>query len=283
MKTSGWNLGKLGAGLLCLTALAIGAPAQATTVIDPNFAICTATTNDACGNHPNLIDAGSGSFNAFTFGGAGAGPLDPFLILLAVPNDGTSIGDAPTFTNVASNVTVSPASDPLIYTSGTTVNAGGYLGELTTSTPVNCDDLYCFAGLIDGNSSESFASFNSSSNGGPGPEEQLLGYLPSRYSIYAFVVDVNGHTNGTNLGNNTLYNIPYFGMESGTFVAAYGIECYPLDKQCNHVYDSAFTVSGWASSSGGPPTSGFAPEPGTIALLGLGLAALGVRYRRRAN
>ena len=271
------------------------APAQAT-VIDPNFTVCANTTNDTCGAHPNLI-SGSGSFNSFTFGNSGAGPLDPFLILVAVPDTSAGVQNllgGPVFNaNNAPGITVAAAAGTVLYSAATPViGADGYIGELS-STPVNCDDLYCFAGLNNGNSSESFASFNSTSGGTP-PEQQLLGYLPEHYSVYAFLVTVTPGV-GNNLGNGLVYNIPYDSLALGSFVAAYGVESCTTSSTDNkgnvtpcsdsgHVYDSAFTVSGWVgSSSGGPITSGFAaPEPGTLALFSLALLALGLGSRRRS-
>lgn len=146
------------------------------------------------------------------------------------------------------------------------------MGELNSGAPANCSDLYCFAGLTGGNSSENFANFTLAE------ENTLLGVTPTSFSVYEFTATVAGTGTGSNLGNATVYNIPYTSTPLGSYVAAYGIETFPLPNHGNvHVYASPFTTSGWAT--GRPPQQ--LPEPESIALLGLGMLVLAATRRKR--
>jgi PEP-CTERM motif len=264
----------MAAGMLAFFGVATGGVSWAAPVIlDPNFAVCNATTSGACSADPNQIGT-SGSFNAFVIGNAGAGPLNPFLILVAVPDlpkpplSGAP-GTSPVFTSSAS-ITLAPATSAQ-YGQTNVPNAVGYLGELNSGAPSNCSDLYCFAGLTGGNNSMNFANFTL-------PEENtLLGVTPTSFSVYEFTATVAGTGTGSNLGDGTVYNIPYTSTPLGSYVAAYGIETFPLPTKGGvEVYASPFTTSGWAT--GGPPKQ--LPEPESIALMGLGMLVLAATRRK---
>jgi hypothetical protein len=263
-------------GLLAFFGMVVGGPASAAPVIiDPNFAVCNATTPGACGADPNQIGT-SGSLNTFVIGGAGAGPLNPFLILVAVPDlpnpplSGIQ-GTAPVFTSSGS-LTIAAATTAQ-YGQTNVPGSGGYLGELNSLAPSNCSDLYCFAGLIGGNSSMNFANFTLAA------ENTLLGVTPTSFSVYEFAVTVTGTPTGDNLGNDGIYNIPYDSIPVGSYVAAYGIEQFPLPDHGNvQVYASPFTTAGWVTGKR-PPQS--LPEPGSLALCGLAILALAASRRKR--
>lgn len=273
---------------IMLTGFVASTPTLAA-VIDPNFTVCTATASGACGNEPNTIST-SGSFNAFTFGSSGNGPLNPFLLLFAVPNLSPNSGPAgfsPGFTG--SNPTVTAASSQQ-YEQTTTVQAGGYLGELTASSTLSsCKDLYCFAGLNNGNSSENFDNFTKYFQflTTSGLNQLSNSAIPTSYSVYEYTAQVSGTPTGQNLGNGEIYTIPYTNLPWGTFAAAYGIDkCGPDTAgtgpcpDAQFVYDSAFTVSGFTDGPTQlPPVT--LPEPGTLALLGISLTALAFSRRRR--
>jgi hypothetical protein len=271
------------AGMLAFFWMAAGGASWAAPVIiDPNFAVCNDTTPGACGVHPNSIGT-SGSLNAFVIGGAGAGPVNPFLILVAVPDlpnpplSGVP-GTSPVFTSSAT-VTLAAATGAQ-YGQTNVPGSGGYLGELNSLTPVTCDDLYCFAGLTGGNSSMSFPSFTGTGAGENGlAEKALLGVIPTSFSVYEFTVAVTGTPTGSNLGTSDVYNIPYSSIPLGSYVAAYGIEQFPLPDHGNvQVYASPFTTAGWVTGKR-PPQS--LPEPESVALLGLALLALAATPRKR--
>src|SRR5262245_46069011 len=60
-------------------------------LIDPNFKVCPLGTTDTslpvCNADPNSIT--TAGVTVGVEGNAGNGPLDPFLLLVAVPNQGT--------------------------------------------------------------------------------------------------------------------------------------------------------------------------------------------------
>lgn len=247
-------------------------PAHAVLVIDPNFAVCPLGTTDAttCGLDPNPVS--SAGVTVGVIGNAGDGPLNPFLLFVAVPTlPSPPLSGAPApapIPGVSGSLTIALATSAQYGQTNTPVN--GYLGELTSS------DIYTFAGVTDGNNSFSFVNM-----AGLAAEQTLLGTTPTSFSIYEFIVTVDSITG--NLGTApTVYDLPFTSLALGSYVAAYGIEANPA-VDGTHVYDSAFTVGGFVNSSGPPPSSGPMPEPSTsaLALLGLGLILLSFRARRK--
>ena len=270
--TRAWGLV---AGVLVALMITAGAPSWAAPVlIDPNFAVCNATTPGECGYDPNNIHA-SGSFNAFVIGGAGAGPLNPFLILVAVPDLPYPLsgipGTSPVFTSSAA-ITVAAATSAQ-YGQTRLPTSGGYLGELNSSAPSNCMDVYCYAGLAGGNSSMNFSNFTLA------PEQALLSVTPTSFSVYEFTAAVTDTSTGSNLGNIRIYNVPYASIPLGSYVAAYGIEQFPLPTKGNvHVYASPFTTAGWVT--GNTPPQGV-PEPQSLALFAVAMLVLVATRRKR--
>ena len=241
--------------------------------VDPNFVVCasTAITNAAtCGLHPNPIDGTAGFYAGVHEGNnPTTGPLDPFLIFVAVPNLGP--GGTPT-PGTALDLTVTPDTTALY--GGTVPNSSGFVGNMTSG------DMLGFVGVPGGNNSMSFPNFT-----GTGPQQNgaaesaLLGGTPTSFAIYEFDVNIDAVTDGQGLGGNFIYDVPLT-IPLGSYVAAYGIDQYPPPTQGNvKVFDSAFTVAGWVNTSTSEES---APEPGTVALLGIGLAGLAFRRRRSA-
>ena len=191
--TRAWGLV---AGVLVALMITAGAPSWAAPVlIDPNFAVCNATTPGECGYDPNNIHA-SGSFNAFVIGGAGAGPLNPFLILVAVPDLPYPLsgipGTSPVFTSSAA-ITVAAATSAQ-YGQTRLPTSGGYLGELNSSAPSNCMDVYCYAGLAGGEQFDEFFELHPR----PGTSTSKCdAYFVFRLRIYC---GCNGHVNWTQPG-----------------------------------------------------------------------------------
>ena len=263
----GWGTLWRAAALVGALGFAGIASAQ-TTIIDPNFKVCplgTASVSN-CNGDPNLITT-AGVTVGVEGNSPGAGPLDPFLLLIAVPTGtaaptiGSSTGLSVTFATTA------------MYGQTNTPTAGLLSGLFTSG------DLYSFAGLTNGNSSMNFTNMTGTA------EQTALGFIPASFTVYEIVVNVLSAIDGTNLGGApTVYDIN-LGLAVGDFVAAYGIEIFPLPTHgSDHVYDSAFTVSGLVTTtttttSGTSFTTGQIPEPGTLALLGL--AMLGLTFSRK--
>ena len=270
---------KLIGRLFAVSAVAIAV------VADPiwaaNMPVCIGTTPTACGADPNQL-AGAGSFNVFEIGAAGNGPLDPFLILVAVPDLPSPLsgvpGPSPVFTSNAS-VTITAATSAQ-YGQTNVPGAGGYLGEFTSG-----NEIYGFAGLTGGPNSMSFANFTL--GGAGGAEATLLGVLPTSFSLYEFTIDVLGHTNGTDLGNAFNVNIPYSSIALGSYVGAWGTETFANGVPGGTNYATPFTTGGWintSSSGSSSGSSGQVPEPNSSALAMLGVVMLGgvLWFRRRS-
>ncbi|BAP89167.1 rabconnectin-related [Burkholderiales bacterium GJ-E10] len=253
-------------------------------LVDPNFAVCgNSSISTNCGSDPNQVSS-SGSVYAGVIGSGGNGPLNSFLLFVAAPDQsatvavgGASFGSGSTVfsgTNAGSSVTVAAATNQW-YGQTTTVQSNGYLGQFTSGSP----DLYSFAGLLYGNASMNWANFSTGSGSGTGTaESNLLGWTPASFSIYEYTVTVSGVTG--NLDTSNIYKLAYTSIPLGGYVAAWGLEAYPVPKKgTTHVYDSPFTTAAWVS--GGISV----PEPATFSLMGLGVAGLvvaAVRRRRRA-
>ena len=248
--------------------------------IDPNFSVCAyGTVNvSSCGTtDPQLVT--SQGISVGVIGGAGAGPLNPFLILAAVPALPTpqypgAPAPAPTWGSTAGFGYSIAAATSAHYGQTNSPGAGGYLGQMTSSSA----DLYTFAGLPAGNN-----SFNFPNMAGFSGEAALHGGVaPTSFSIYEFLVTITNpalFSSGSNLANGNVYNLPLASVLGGTYFAAWGIERDPASNG-THVYDSAFTVAGFVTDTRLPPRQ--VPEPGSLALLGLGLGLFGLRWRGRS-
>ena len=272
------------ASMLALLWIAGIGTARAT-LIDPNFIVCNSSSlTSSCGVDPNPINS-SGSFYAGVQGNSGAGPIDPFLLLVATPSTNSSLGGGATFssgsyvvsgTNAGGSLTVTAATTAQ-YGQTTTLGSDGYLGQFTSSD----SDLYAFAGLAGGNNSFNWANMAGTGQNGTA-EQTLLGYTPDSFSVYEYTVDLSSSTG--NLGTDDIYKILYNSIPLGSYVAAWGIEQYPIPTQGNDfVYDSAFTVGGWVNDGKVPPQNFNVPEPATLALFAIGLFGVGFMRRRRVN
>lgn len=255
--------------VLAFAGSARALPIDPNLLIDPNFAVCPLGTPNAsvCGLDPNPV--GSNGVTVGVIGNAGAGPLNPFLLFVAIPDEPSPpLGGAPAPApgiGSSANLTISLATSAQYGQTNTPV--GGYLGELTSG------DIYGFAGVPDGNASMNFANMS-----GLLLEQTLLGTTPTSFSIYELVVRVNATPVGNNLGTApTVYDIPLT-LSVGSYVAAYGIENNPPARG-THVYDSAFTVSGLVTTI----IRQQVPEPGILALVGLALLGMALVRRTRRH
>ena len=94
-------------------------------------------------------------------------------------------------------------------------------------------------------------------------DTQMFGGTPvTSFGIYVFDIDVSG------LAGKDLLDVALSGVPEGTFVVAYG-------DDGKHQYSTPFTEAGLRDS---PPPA--VPEPGTLAIFGASLLALGLVRRR---
>lgn len=273
----------------------------APTFTDPNFSVCAFGSPDvtSCGaTDPQRINSSGATVGII--GGAGTA-INPFLLFAVVPDLPT-----PTFPGSPAPAPVPGTSSDLTISLATSAQYGqtnvpvnGYLGEMTSSS----SDLYAFAGLP-GNATN---SMNFSNLSGSVESGLFGGTAPTSFSVYEYTVTVNGTTVGHNLPTGGPYDLPFNSLLVGTYLAAWGIDTFPLPDHGNvQVFGSPFTTSGLVTSTsssssssstsssstsstsstggGGGSSGGTVPEPGTLALLGLGLAVVSLarnRYMRR--
>jgi hypothetical protein len=158
----------------------------------------------------------------------------------------------------------------------------------------NSGDVYTAAGsntapLNAANNSESFVNFSGTGGGAQNgaSEAALLGIpnAPSSYALYVYRINqslscISGSKQCTATG---FLEVDWStALPLGTYVAAFGID----SKNSNQVYDSAFSVSGWANTPGGGGGGGTpaVPEPASVILLGtvaVGICAV-IKKKARA-
>jgi hypothetical protein len=271
------NLKKIQGASIALILLAVSGASWGGTFIDPNFFVCSGTTADACGGDPNPIS--SSGFNVFTNATGTSGPLNPFLIVVAVPNlPGVTVP----VIDSSSSLTVSIVGTSPLYGGFQTSSSGLIAGSFDSNSKDSVNihqpaDLFGFAGLYPSNNSMSFTNLST--------KDLTLGLNPASFFVYEFAVTVIGTSTGQNLGNNSVFSFTS-NLALGSFVGAWGIECYTSPDICQNgtnVYDSAFTVAGWVNNLQPPPPPDPTPtpEPTTVWMLGLGLLGLfGYKYRQ---
>lgn len=227
-----------------------------------------------CGGDPNVSGATTPSaFFDIAQTSDGHPTVNPVLLIVGVPNQTdpnffsqdsiialTSINPYPDGTQVG--------SPPNMWTYGTTDfglgtdvgfgPASGYRGEFTASF---YGDVYSFVGLPGGNNSNNWTNWY-------GSDLVNAEIDASGFGIYVFNLDAD-------LGPKGLLNIE-FGSDSAVPVGSYLI-AYATGS----VLSTPFTEAGLYNSGG--PTIQEVPEPGTLLLLGAGLAVLGAWVRRRAR
>ena len=189
----------------------------------------------------------------------GASALDPVLLIFGVPNT-TSVNqlDGSEITQ-AFVVDTAGAQSAIPFTFGTTsygLGGNGYIGNMTAG-----QEVYSFIGL-GANNSNSFTNWSQW-------DLAIDGITATNFGIYVFAFDT-GSTLLTDFAAKDYIDVLISGLPKGTYAVAYGQDA------SGKAYSTPFTEAGLVDDP--PPTI---PEPMTLALMGIGLAGVGLNRRKK--
>lgn len=233
----------------CILAFSANAEASALIRITPTgVAVNQQTVTD-----PVPI-SGSG-FRLSYWGGGSEEIVDPLLVIMAV-----AVGDpAPTLTQTSSQPALTTTIDPG-YTSqiygGNWNTTTGYAGTYNSSTAGN-QSVYEFVGLSHGGGGAASQNYTNWSGTGP----------LNAWEVYVIAVSFNpafAQGNWVEFGTS---------LSEGAYVVGYG---------CSSVTSGACTNSGSTNATPFTFAGHVVPEPASLLLLSMGVAALaGEKLRRR--
>ncbi|HQT26102.1 MAG TPA: PEP-CTERM sorting domain-containing protein, partial [Burkholderiales bacterium] len=124
----------------------------------------------------------------------------------------------------------------------------------TMAIATNKITQYSFLGLSGANNSNSFANWSAAALA-------IDGIHASNFGIYVFSLGTS------NFSGNDYINLTTNLLPEGTFAVSYGVD------SSGKAYSTAFTNAGMRDTP--------VPEPMTLALVGLGLVAIGFTTRRK--
>ncbi len=239
--------------LLATALMILGAQAQASLIrITPEGV----AVDEQVQTDPVPISADG--FRLSYWGGGKGTILDPLLLIFATPD-----GVAPTLTE-------SGESNPVALTSGITLGGSNIYGGTWNTTTGNAGtfdstdagSVYADIGLGGAGGSQNYSNWNGESG-------------ISSWSLWVYRITFN-----PDLSQGDWMEFSTTNLALGSFVVGYGCTTLnDLEAACSNAgstEDTPFTFAGYV-------TRKKVAEPGTLALLGLGLFGLGMARRRHSG
>ena len=265
----------LAAVLLFLLAL-VYPPSQAHAgatlfISNPTCSNFTSPNPSPCGNYlyppSSPTEAESIPSNALGIlqnsGGASAS-VNPLLLILGVPNTGSDYS-APAITLSSGTGAIGHVDSFGAVFGGSWNTSTGFAGDFTAAfkNKKGPSDVYSFMGLQGPtNGSNSFVNW-------AGADSAVNSITATEFGIYVYELE-NTDIN-TSGGKQTVTVNFASSLDKGTFAVAYSQDGFALGT----IFDTPFTEAGLTTSGKTPPPPPQVPEPGTMALLGMGLAFAG--------
>jgi len=238
----------------------------------------TACVTGGCPIYNGEVNAtGTGHFDVY-YNQANGPALDTsVLAIFAVPNGGSLPANAVDSVLLFSNFSTSSHAGGTPVTS--VVGPGGY--NLTYADQatglvgsMSSGNVYDFLSAAAGGSGTTFGDlFHAGDNSVSftnlhAADLAVNGIDASAFSIYIRGLDT------TAFSGQSVLDVSFQGVPKGTFVVGFGYQGSPMSNP--NPFDTAFTEAGLTRTAPVP-----SPEPGSIGLLGFGLAALGWLLARR--